>query len=688
MSHVATAHRPPHLPDVNAGRYSFEVVQALLEASAYLDLLSVPGPGEPIAGATGETVGWRITEHLHRFSSQVETPSATHPLRARERVGERLAAFTHRWLLAPDPFRALPGVEPPATPFDPTRPQRVVLLDSVCRFADVADRFDGFGTGRTFPTVGGGAGEVGFAAVGTWIGGDGRWRHLPFTTYTHCGSLDPAGAFRGSLTVRAMDPDERLDRHRELPPWRERPIPETDVSYVLLHGRKPGPRARTRLRFDAAGRPIGLEVFQDLTAFEVDAAIRPGGLACRSSVGRVVGTMRSEIDFDLLHPGAPGTAESPIPFGAVNHFTLFDLHGEPLGGFVGDGSEGRTFRIDFPGAPGQQGLRFGGFGQLRDGYGRFAGISGLMTDNSAVGLSPHVTSTLYMLRIDDPAGRFRRALGGEEGRAPAVAPGGGSRPAPGRRPPFEPLRERKRHFLDTFAGWRERFRRCAGAFAGPIAEAFAAVRTTGELEGLPIDPATLAASFEAGAGRFHEPTFERYRGRANAVFRTYDRASGREAAAFELFSVWDERSGRDGEWLHKEITGSPRGYVPPAEVPVGGAPDVELLVNSFHPRVGTTSWVVMEQGRRARASIAYRLPRDHEVLWIVEEVTVDGRPIEDGRFMASHEWKERRDGRTVFPMIGIFFRVDWERCRVEVDGDVYWKALYRKEGPADEEREP
>ena len=113
---------------------------------------------------------------------------------------------------------------------------------------------------------------------------------------------------------------------------------------------------------------------------------------------------------------------------------------------------------------------------------------------------------------------------------------------------------------------------------------------------------------------------ERYRGRARATFRTYDLASHAERDSAVLHSVWDPHSYRRGEWVHKEITGSHRRYIPPWELPPVEANEVDLLVNSHHPRVGVTSWVSMhQQGRRARASIAYRLPREHEVLWIVDK---------------------------------------------------------------------
>jgi hypothetical protein len=77
------------------------------------------------------------------------------------------------------------------------------------------------------------------------------------------------------------------------------------------------------------------------------------------------------------------------------------------GSFVADGGEGRTFNMQLAGAPGQRALRFGGFGPLMNGTGAFRDIEGLMTDNSVVGVAPHAIVTFYVLRINDPDGRYR-----------------------------------------------------------------------------------------------------------------------------------------------------------------------------------------------------------------------------------------------------------------------------------------
>ena len=103
-------------------------------------------------------------------------------------------------------------------------------------------------------------------------------------------------------------------------------------------------------------------------------------------------------------------ALSPIPFQSYNEYTFSTPDGRTVGTIVADGGEGRTFNLQLMGAPGQQALRFGGFGPIVKSSGLFEGMEGLMVDNSVVGVAPHALSTLYILRVNDPDGKYRGAF--------------------------------------------------------------------------------------------------------------------------------------------------------------------------------------------------------------------------------------------------------------------------------------
>jgi hypothetical protein len=124
-------------------------------------------------------------------------------------------------------------------------------------------------------------------------------------------------------------------------------------------------------------------------------------------VGQRIGKILAHVNFNPAAPG--GTSLNPIPFTTFDEFTFFDRQGRTIGGFTGDSSEGRVFNIL---VGGQKGIRFGGTGRIQGGTGPLAGIEGFLTDNSVVIFTPHVSASVYVLRIPDPDGRFRAAVDG------------------------------------------------------------------------------------------------------------------------------------------------------------------------------------------------------------------------------------------------------------------------------------
>jgi hypothetical protein len=246
-------------------------------------------------------------------------------------------------------------------------------------------------------------------AVGTLLSGSGRFRGLEGTD-TYCGTLDLDAGFRGSLLIRAVDPRQALRADRHLPPPSGGPPIEPGVSHLVFRGQKRDKHQETAYSFGPGGKVVGLDVHQNLHAAEIDCAVGCGGPECVAGLGSVIGSMTARIRFDLFDPGAPGTALSPIPFASYNTFTFRDGDGREIGSIVADGGEGRTFNLPLEGAPGQRALRFGGVGPIVQGTGAFEGIPGLISDNSAVGVSPHALATTYVLRVAYPEGRYREAF--------------------------------------------------------------------------------------------------------------------------------------------------------------------------------------------------------------------------------------------------------------------------------------
>ena len=396
------------LPDINAETYPFGLVQQLLDQVAYINMLSRPDRGAPetaIRASGSEVIGVAVREVLHRFEIALDPPAANDGLRAHNIVGEAIGTFHHSWIIAPDDFRALPGRQPPPTPLDPSSSQRFVMLDGICRFGDGNDGFRGFVTGRTFPMTIGGRPELWAAAIGNITEGFGSLEGHE-GTYTYCGTLDLDRGFSGNLLCRILDPKGELRAERSLPSLRREGEVEPGITYLLFRGQKRNKDQKTRYRFGSNGQMEGFDVEQQLRTLDLDFSSQERGLRIAKSVGPVIGSMTSSVRLNILQPGAPGTGVTPIPFGAYNEYFFHDRDGRSVGSFAADGSEGRTFYMSLSGVPGQQALRFSGFGPIEKGTGPFAGVPGLMTDNSAAGVAPHALSTLYVVRLSDPEGRF------------------------------------------------------------------------------------------------------------------------------------------------------------------------------------------------------------------------------------------------------------------------------------------
>jgi hypothetical protein len=397
---------PPAVGGSAAPPVPADIVQHLVDRAAHFNMFSMPGrraASAAIRASSGGVIGVTVHEALHRFSITTRPPTGSAPLTARSVIGERAGSFTHRWLIAPADFVAAPNREPPPTRLDPSVSQRFVMLDGTCTFGDGADGFRSFGAGRTLPTTVNGEPRLLATAVGTILGGFGKFKAHEEGTFVYCGTLLPDRGFTGNVLLRVVDQQETFRTDRALPPLDARPNPEPDVSYVIFRGQAVASDPVTP-RVGPDGRPTGLVVEQGIRLLALDfKAAGQGGLQSTASVGPLIGRITAHVTFNPT--AAPGTALHPIPFTSADEFVFFEREGgPPVGAFTADSSEGRVFQTQVGGQPA---IRFGGIGQVLGGTGSFQGINGLMTDNSVVVFTPHVSASLYVLRIHDPGRRFR-----------------------------------------------------------------------------------------------------------------------------------------------------------------------------------------------------------------------------------------------------------------------------------------
>lgn len=401
---------PPALPPEPSIRP--EELQRLVDQAAHFNIFSMPdakGTNTPVLarGSKDVVTGMNISETLHRFRIDVQPPTSAKPLRANNFVGEATGRFTHRWMVIPDDYVALPGREPPPTALDPSRSQRFVMLDSVCKFGDGKDGFHGFGTGQTFPATVNGRRQLHAVAIGNVMEGFGRFKNHNAGTYVYCGCLTLEQGFMGNILLRIMDSQRTLSMSSGLPSLQPRPNPEPETTYIIFRGQAV-PTDAVRPRIAPDGQLLGLDVEQGLRLLHVDFTNRETHLQSLTRVGQVIGKILAHVNFNPTAPG--GSAIDPIPFTTFDELTFFDTAGRTIGGLTGDSSEGRVFNIL---VSGQKGIRFGGTGRILSGAGPFEGIEGLLTDNSVVVFTPHVSASVYVLRINDPKGRFRAAISGD-----------------------------------------------------------------------------------------------------------------------------------------------------------------------------------------------------------------------------------------------------------------------------------
>lgn len=399
------------LPDLNAETNPFELVASLLDRAAYFNFYAAPsappaGPAPPDPEQYFDLDGGfqlRIDQRLHPLESVLQTPSAAAGVRVAQRVGRAVARYRSRWLVTSDEAPWKPGEEPQPVALDPWRSQRFVMADEEIGF-DGGPAFRGYGLGRTLPIQVGGRRLLFAQGAGAVLSASGDLDGLA-GTYVVDGTLEPGRGFFGMVLCRFIDPHQKVKTASDLP---ASPSVSVDLpdSLLLLRGQKRDRHQLTDFHFGDGPMPDGIITPAILHSARYRFARRPGGrLASRMSLRQEIGRLRAVIFTNFLV--MPGDERHPGKFHTQNRYTFVSPGGEVVGEVEADVELGRTFALQFPDLPDQEGLHFGGVGRIVGGSGCFAGAQGTLTVNSAIGKAPHALSLLNTLRIVDPEGSFR-----------------------------------------------------------------------------------------------------------------------------------------------------------------------------------------------------------------------------------------------------------------------------------------
>jgi hypothetical protein len=369
-------------------------VTELLRRAAYFPLVLAA----PSLWGTG---AFEVTGELRRLDIAAEEGRSGFV--GRNRLGETAADVRFRWRFVPDDHEGDPErVRPlPALPFQPGLSQRIEVFDWELRFRDGASGFRGYGVGRTLPGVGAGPPAVGVGFVLEVLEGYGRLAGRTGTVVAS-GGLSPQGDLQLGVVIRVVDPERSLLTRDAVAPVPPEARPEPGITYLAFLG-ETDPNHPVTLRLSLAGI-LGSHVHERLRLADLDFESGPAGrLRCRTREGALAGAVRAVLDFNPL-------ALSPIT-PIQTHNGVFEFHdraGRLLGSLTSNMIEGRSLRTRLAGVL-LPVFRFAGFGPITGGAGGFAGARGIMTMNSIVSVQPRTLSNLYVMRLDDPDGRFRVA---------------------------------------------------------------------------------------------------------------------------------------------------------------------------------------------------------------------------------------------------------------------------------------
>jgi len=397
--------------------YRIREVTELLTRAAYLPLFSMPNPEEPDVPLSPLPlltdlvtplrdlllIGMYVNEAPHRLEVNVAEPSAERGLASTHQVGEQVAKIKVHFAITPHDFEAGPGRVPPATLFLPFFSQRFSFPSGRFLFLDRQESgFKGFGAGRTFPIKIAGQYHIRIGGIIQILDGFGNFIGLQGMVVVN-GEIKPPNELALFMIPRLMDPKGVLRAETSIEPLQ--PVPDPDpITAFLFFIAEIDPAHPITINRAGDGRILGVNLFERLRLAQLGFDTNtPADIRSHLVEGPVVGTHRSTLVFN---PNAP-TEVTPL-YSSDDHFEFFDKSGRTIGTLHANLVEGRAIRTVLSGAP-HAVFRIGAAGPFLEGTGQFINTIGVASVNGALSLHPNTLSSLYMLRVIDPDGRFRVA---------------------------------------------------------------------------------------------------------------------------------------------------------------------------------------------------------------------------------------------------------------------------------------
>ena len=399
------------LPDLNVGAYNFDVVQNLLNRTAWINAFLVPASKGSSTDRNASKLSGGVAEGaLHRFRVELQGSQRGSGIGATNILGQPAGSFRFNWSVIPDNFRAVPGQQPARVSLDPSTSQRFVLQEASLAFGNGQDAFSSFGTGQTFPIGQGDKFNLRALAICNIMNGIGKFSGLE-GILVFAGNITERGDFAGSFVLRVVDPNDLFRARGSIPPFVpfSQPDPRLfvpDTTYMIFRAQK---RQDQNATFNIGpDRQIrGINVPVELRTVKVDfSAEGAAGLVSEVEFGEPIATVSSMNGVNPLDRGPTPTAISPASSQGTAIYSFHDRERDHIGTFTTAFLESRTFGLQLAGAPGLPASRFGFFGPLLMTDGSFSATQGMLLGSGAASVMPYVLSGMQMLCLEDYDGRF------------------------------------------------------------------------------------------------------------------------------------------------------------------------------------------------------------------------------------------------------------------------------------------
>ncbi len=404
MAHNPPRRSRPSQPRRQPAQTRQQRAQEVLDQATYMVIFSVTDPRSLsiptplVPGLDLLVYQIQLIESPRRLEIQTDPPAGLCGFRNRRNIGGQIADQTLLLEVTPNYFESGAGRTPQPTLLIPFLSQRFWMSNGSFKFRDgEGSGISAQAAGRLLPA--GQIGQLWVGGVGEILQGLGKLEGF-IGNLVIAGLTTPPDQFQNAFFFRFPDPSGVLSAEALPPVVAEEPDPDSSDSALITLIADPQPGTVPEIGPGPDGKQR-LRMVERLRLADTNIEVGPGRLVSQTTIGQVVGERVSTLLFD------PDDPEDTIAGYSVESEFRFHVGGRSFGTLRADLREARLFRTTAAELA-QPYFRLGGFGLLGEGTGQFLDLQGMVAVNGALSLDPWASSSMYMLRVLDPQGIFRR----------------------------------------------------------------------------------------------------------------------------------------------------------------------------------------------------------------------------------------------------------------------------------------